>query len=83
MPRYELPPDLTPDEERAVLAALEQAFGSGSPTVSPWTLAGRTENLRLGALQVRRGAEGGWTLRGNVPFARRGTPPLHGRGGAR
>jgi hypothetical protein len=82
MPRYELPPDLSPEEQRAAIAALERAFGAGRKDLSPWTLAGRAEALRLGTLQVRHQANG-WTFRGHVPFARRGTSPLIGRGDSR
>ena len=78
MPRYELPPDLSPEEQRAAIAALERALGAGRHGISPWTLAGRAEALRLGTLQVRHQANG-WTFRGHVPFARRGTSPLIGR----
>ena len=83
MPRYELPPDLTPEEERIALAALEEAFRADRPGLSPWTLAGRAEALGLGALQARHKSETPWTFRGNVPFSRRGTPHLGGRGDAR
>jgi hypothetical protein len=82
MPRYELPDDLSPEEERAAIAALERALGAGTEKLSPWALAGRAEALRLGTLQVRHQASG-WTFRGHVPFARRGTTPLVGRGDAR
>lgn len=83
MPRFELPPDLSPEEERLVVAALEEALRASRPGVSPWALAGRAEALRLGSLQVRRDAESPWNFRGHVPFARRGTPTLSGRGDAR
>lgn len=83
MPRYELPPDLTPEEERAVLAALERALASGAPRLSPWALAGRAENLRIGALHVRHQTGSPWSFRGHVVFAARGTPTLHGRADAR
>jgi hypothetical protein len=83
MPRYELPPDLTPEEERAVLAALERAFSGPGAKPSAWAMAGRMEALRLGALQSRRHAQGSWALRGGVPFASRGAPPLRGRGDAK
>lgn len=82
MARYELPSDLSPEEERAAIAALERALAAGTQTPSPWALAGRAEALRLGALQVRHQTNG-WTFRGHVPFARRGTSPLVGRGDAR
>ncbi|MGH2545363.1 MAG: hypothetical protein ACRDHH_06040 [Actinomycetota bacterium] len=83
MPRYELPPELSPQEERAVIAALERALGTPADRPSSWTLAGRAEAVRQGALQVRRDADRPWTFRGRVPFARPGTPPLRGRGDAR
>ena len=83
MPRFELPPDLTPEEERAVLAALEQVFEHSRTEVPRWALAGRVEALRLGALQARRDAGSGWGLRAHAPFARRGTSPLVGRGDAK
>jgi hypothetical protein len=82
MPRFELPANLSPEEERAVLAALERVLGSSRGRPSPWAVAGRVEALRLGALQARREA-GGWPSRGQVPFVRRGTPPLIGRGDAK
>jgi hypothetical protein len=83
MRRYELPPDLSPEEERAVIAALERLLGADRDRPSPWALAGRAEALRLGVLQVRRDGERPWRFRGRVPFARPGTPPLVGRGDAK
>ncbi|HEX9891681.1 MAG TPA: hypothetical protein VGB28_06420 [Actinomycetota bacterium] len=83
MPRYELPPDLTPEEERAVIAALEAALGAERPRLSPWALAGRVENLGYGRLQARRDGEHGWSFRGDRPFARRGVATFQGRGDAR
>jgi hypothetical protein len=82
MSRYELPDDLTPEEERAAIAALERALEAGAGKPSAWALAGRADALRLGALHVRHQASG-WTFKGNVPFTRRGTAPLVGRGDAR
>ena len=78
--RYELPPDLTPEEERIVLAALERALAAGRSRPSPWALAGRAEGLRMGALQVLRQSANPWTFRGDVPFTEGGTRPLVGRG---
>jgi hypothetical protein len=83
MARYEVPPDLSPEEERAVLAALERAFGTSRAKASAWAMAGRVEALGLGALQARRHAQGSWALRGSVPFASRGAPRLLGRGDAK
>ncbi|MGH2723074.1 MAG: hypothetical protein ACRDI0_02210 [Actinomycetota bacterium] len=83
MPRYEPPPDLSPEEERAVLGALDAALEASRSRPGAWALAGRVEALRLGALQARRHAERPWVARGDAPFARRGTTPLIGRGDAR
>jgi hypothetical protein len=83
MPRYELPPDLSPEEEAAVLAALEEVLGPRRGQSSPWALAGRAEALRMGALQMRRESHHPWGLRGHLPFVRPGNPPLTGRGDAR
>ena len=82
MARYELPPDLTPEEERVALAALERALDAGTRKPSAWALAGRADALRLGALQIRH-QRNGWTFRGYAPFARRGTSPQIGRGDSR
>lgn len=81
MPRYELPSDLTPDEERAAIAALERIFAPSRP--SPWALAGRLEALRLGVLQARHQALAPWQSRAPVAYTRRGTDPLVGRGDAK
>jgi hypothetical protein len=83
MPRYELPPDLTPEEERAVIAALERALGTREDRPSPWVLAGRAEALRYGVVQVRRDVEAPWRFRARIPFVKPGTPPLGGRGDAK
>lgn len=83
MPRYELPEDLTPEEQRAVIAALERAVAAFRPRAAAWALAGRAEALRLGALQARHHGLDAWTLRAHVPFTRGGTSPVVGRGDAR
>jgi hypothetical protein len=82
MPRIELPPDLTPEEERIVLAALEHTLRGGVNRRSPWVMAGRVENLRMGVLQARRYTNRPWTLRAE-PWARRSTWTLRGRGDAK
>ena len=81
MPRLELPPELGPEERRAVVIALEKAFRPHRP--SPWALAGRAEATGRGALQVRREAHAAWRFRAQVPFTRGGTPTLVGRGDAK
>jgi hypothetical protein len=80
---YELPPNLPPDEARAVAAALDQYFGMGRVRPDPWSLSGRKENLRLGALQVRFQSRRPWADTQRSEFTRRGSEPLIGRGDAR
>jgi hypothetical protein len=80
--RVEIPQDLTPDEERAVLMALERYFVEENPRPAPWVLQGRIEATGLGALQVRRFAREPWHGQW-VEFARKGVPPMHGRGDVR
>jgi hypothetical protein len=80
--RFELPADLTPEETRAVIRALERYFARESQNPVPWVLAGRVDAARLGALQARRYADAPWTASLHAPFARRGVPPLRGRGDA-
>jgi hypothetical protein len=81
--RYRLPPDLTPEEERAVIRALERYFAQESPHPHPWVLAGRLDAMGLGALQVRRHTDDPWATARHAPFARRGIAPMHGRGDTR
>jgi hypothetical protein len=81
--RFELPDDLTPEQERAVIRALERYFARESPHPDPWVLAGRVAATGLGALQARRYTDAPWGTGTFAPFARRGAPPLHGRGDAR
>ena len=80
--RIEIPQDLTPQEERAILMALERYFVAESPKPSPWVLQGRIDATGLGGLQVRKYAREPW--HGNhAAFARKGVPPVHGRGDQR
>ena len=81
--RYQLPPGISPEEERAILAALEQYFGAGIARPNPWSLAGRTEALALGALQVRHQSGRPWNQTRLSPYTRRGSEPRVGRGDAR
>jgi hypothetical protein len=83
MPRIELPPELDARERRGVVLALERTLARGPSRPAPWAMAGRAEATRTGALQIRREAVSAWRLRGHVPFARSGTPPLLGRGDAK
>jgi len=81
---FELPKDLSPLEEAAVLAALERYFAEeqvASPSL--WALAGRVDASGMGALQTRRITGSGWRAGGRMAFARRGVPPFHGRGDSR
>jgi hypothetical protein len=80
--RFELPHDLSPDEERAIIRALERYFAQESPHPHPWVLAGRIDATGFGALQARHHTDAPWRRSGEVPFARRGVPPQAGRGDA-
>jgi len=80
-PRYEVPVDLSPDQERAILEALERYLSTVSPRLSTWALAGRAENLQFGALQARHRAPArAWRGSGRLKFARRSSEPRQGRG---
>ena len=81
--RFELPPNLSPDERRAVVAALDEYLFSASVRPGPWALAGRAEGLGLGALQIRFQSEIPWTETRLNPYTRRGADPRIGRGDAR
>ena len=84
MSRADLPEDLSPHEEQAILDALERYLWAGRARPSAWALAGRAENLRQGALQIRHQIEGtAWRETSRRPFANRGTEPLMGRGDAK
>jgi hypothetical protein len=80
--RFELPEDLAPEEERAIIRALERYFAQESPHPHPWVLAGRIDATAVGALQARHLTDAPWDATGRVPFARRGVPPQAGRGDA-
>jgi hypothetical protein len=78
--RFELPADLTAEEERAIIRALERYFAQESPHPDPWVLSGRVVATGFGALQARHHTDDPWGLRAWAPFARRGVPPQAGRG---
>ena len=80
--RFELPDGLSASEEAAVLAALERYFAEDQAPTSPWALAGRLDASGMGAVQARRLLGSSWRSAVRIPFARRGVPPLHGRGDA-
>jgi hypothetical protein len=80
--RFELPPGLQPEDDRAILAALERYFEADERGPDAWTLAGRLAATGMGALQTRR-VEGAWRRAARFPFARTGVAPLAGRGDAR
>ena len=80
--RFEISEGLTPEEERAVLMALERYFVEENPKPAPGVLQGRIEATGFGALQVRRFAREPWHGQW-VEFARKGVPPMHGRGDVR
>ena len=78
--RFELPEDLSPEQERAVIRALERYFAQESPHPDRWVLAGRIAASGLGSLQARHYTDSPWGVGTYAPFARRGVPPMHGRG---
>jgi hypothetical protein len=81
--RFELPEGLSPAEERAIIAALEQYFAPKDTHPSPWALAGRIDATAVGALQARRQSGNAWRMAARSTFARRGVPTFAGRGDAR
>jgi hypothetical protein len=76
---FELPEGLSPEEERAILTALERYFVLENPKPNPWVLQGKIDALGLGGLQVRRYARDPWHGQ-HAQFARKGVAPLLGRG---
>jgi hypothetical protein len=80
--RFELPDGLGPDEERAVIAALERYFDRGADEPNAWALAGRVDATGQGSLQTRRLAPGAWQRAARGPFARLGVDSYVGRGDA-
>jgi hypothetical protein len=78
--RFELPDELSVDEERAIIAVLERYFLSENPRPHPWVLAGRLYATGYGALQARRHVDHPWGTASRHPFARPGVAPMSGRG---
>ncbi len=81
--RYDLPPGLTPEEERAILAALDEYFGSLSVRPWAWALAGRAEGTGVGAIEVRNQSRRPWNEFGPHHYTRRGIDTRSGRGDAK
>lgn len=81
--RYGLPPGLTPEEERAIVATLDRYFGASEVRPSPWALAGRANALGLGALQIRFQSLRPWGETSLNPYTRLGVEPRQGRGDAK
>ncbi len=79
--RFDLPDGLTPEDERAILTALERYFLQESPKPAPWVLQGRIDATGLGALQARKLSREPWAVR--AVFARRGVAPVNGRSDVR
>jgi hypothetical protein len=80
--RIEVPEGLSPEEERAILMALERYFVAENPKPSPWVLQGRIDATGLGALQTRRYAHEPWHGQ-HGPYARKGVPSVNGRSDVR
>ena len=80
--RFEIPAGLSPEEERAVIAALERYLAKEGGAPHPWAFAGRLDATGMGALQTRWGGEA-WRRAGRSAFTRWGVPPFAGRGDAR
>jgi hypothetical protein len=78
--RYEVPPGLRPEEERAIRAALDVYFGSDSARPSAWSLQGRAEGVGLGALQIRNQSRHPWGEIGFNAYTRLGIESRVGRG---
>ena len=81
--RYDLPPGIPPEEERAILAALDEYFGTASVRPDPWSLAGKAEALGLGALQIRNQSAQPWGETRLNHYTRRGIEARVGRGDAK
>ena len=78
--RFELPEELSVDEERAIIAVLERYFLQENPHPHPWVLAGRLYATGYGALQARRYVDHPWGTASRHPFVRPGVAPMLGRG---
>ena len=77
--RVDLPPNVSPRERAAILAALREYAGRENARPNPWMLAGRATVTRLGALQIRHAAANPWDARFH-PFSPVGPETMMGRG---
>ncbi|HEX5936166.1 MAG TPA: hypothetical protein VFZ75_00530 [Actinomycetota bacterium] len=80
--RFEVPDGVSQEEERAILMALERYLSAENPKPPAWVLQGRIDAIGTGALQARRFAREPWHGQW-VEFARKGVPPMDGRGDVR
>jgi hypothetical protein len=81
--RYELPPGLSAEEERAIHAALADFLGYGGVRPGEWLLIGRAEAIGLGALQIRNQSLRPWQEIMTGPYTRKGIESRVGRGDAK
>jgi hypothetical protein len=81
--RYELPDGVSPEEERAIIAALERHLEDRGARPNPWALAGRIEATGQGTLQARRRLRDPWRSAARAHFIRPGTESIRGRGDAK
>jgi len=80
---FRLPDDLSPEDERAVITALERYFTEEAAPPNPWVLASRAANTRTPVTHLRRDTDRPWQQQQRFPLGQRTTPNLHGRGDAR
>lgn len=86
MERYEISGSPTPEEEAAILKALEQLLRSerDARTASAWKMAGRALATRNGLLDYRQHLpQGGWVMAKSLPWTGRPYNGRHGRGDAK
>ena len=80
---YALPEGLPPEDERAIIQALERYFTEEAMPPNPWVLGSRAHNTRTPVRQLRHDTDRPWQQFLRTPTGQRVTPNLHGRGDAR
>lgn len=83
---YHISGNPTPDEERAVLSAIEKIIREEEQRSIPssWKIAGRVAGMRGGFLEARHRLGGrSWRLSTRIPTGGREPPYLRGRGEAK